>query len=102
MWQVERDAAFDVVTEAEVAERRQCDVEDNDDAHRDIKSAREALWLTHLVLYRKNLRTHTHSHNYIILLCTLKPHFVSTTGTAVIQAATNSTKLNDGSYDGAL
>lgn len=36
MWQVERDASFDVITEAEVAKGRQGNIEDNDDAHGDI------------------------------------------------------------------
>lgn len=71
MWQVERDASFDVVTEAEVAKCCQGNVEDSNDAHGDIKSAGEALWLTHLILYRKNLHTHTHTQR------SLKPYHMS-------------------------
>lgn len=55
MWKVKRDASFDVVSEAQVSQRRQGHVKDDDEAHADVEGLRESLRFPHLILQWKNL-----------------------------------------------
>ncbi len=56
MRKVKRDACFDVVSEAQVSQRRQGHVQDDDDAHADVEGLRESLRFPHLILQWKNLQ----------------------------------------------
>lgn len=50
MREVECDASFDVVSEAEVAQRRQGHVKHDDDAHANVEGLRESFRFAHLIL----------------------------------------------------
>ncbi len=56
MRKVKRDACFDVVSEAQVSQRGQGHVQDDDDAHADVEGLRESLRFPHLILQWKNLQ----------------------------------------------
>lgn len=50
MREVECDASFDVVSEAEVAQRRQGHVKHDDDTHANVEGLRESFRFAHLIL----------------------------------------------------
>lgn len=50
MGKVECDASFDVVCEAEVAQRRQGYIKDDDEAHANVEGLRKSFRFPHLIL----------------------------------------------------